>query len=150
MRRRANLGNRPFLKPGAEAEKVATARAMRRAPTRGEDVLWDALRDLRKGWKFRRQHVIAGYIVDFYCAHLRLAIEVDGPIHDARRGGDHQRDIHLRLLGLLVLRLREADVVTDLDHTLHLIARTCRARALALKPSTARGGGSGWGPFHQR
>jgi very-short-patch-repair endonuclease len=53
---------------------------MRRAPTEAEALLWSALRRRQLGRKFRRQHVIAGYIVDFYCAALALALEVDGEL----------------------------------------------------------------------
>jgi very-short-patch-repair endonuclease len=59
---------------------------MRCAPTPGEALLWAQLQGRRlDGWKFRRQAVIAGYIVDFFCPALGLAVEVDGLIHERQR-----------------------------------------------------------------
>lgn len=59
------------------------ARRLRRRATEAEIRAWEVLRDRRSlGLKFRRQQVIRGYIVDFYCAELRLAIEIDGSVHD--------------------------------------------------------------------
>ena len=64
----------------------------------------------RLGWKFRRQQVIAGYIVDLYCAELWLAVEVDGGVHDGCRDEDAQREADLAARGLRIVRLRNADV----------------------------------------
>src|SRR5216683_5986126 len=62
--------------------RLMRARGMRRTPTRSEGRVWVWLRDRRfEGYKFRRQHSIGGYVLDFYCAALRLAIEVDGEHH---------------------------------------------------------------------
>jgi very-short-patch-repair endonuclease len=59
------------------------AKEMRRAPTRSENRLWSWLRDRRfDGYKFRRQYPIGRYVLDFYCAELKLAIEVDGRHHE--------------------------------------------------------------------
>jgi very-short-patch-repair endonuclease len=58
------------------------ARQMRHNPTEAENVLWQRLRDKGIGVKFRRQHAIDRFIVDFYCAKSQLLIEVDGEIHD--------------------------------------------------------------------
>ena len=107
---------RVFDKPGAAGDKLALARAMRALPTAAEAVLWSALRGRWfGGWKFRRQHVIAGYIVDFYCAQLWLAVEVDGAVHQGRRVDDRERDDHLATLGVRVVRLLNADVLDRLD-----------------------------------
>src|ERR1700679_3510922 len=66
-----------------DARKLALARRFRREPTPAEAAAWQLLRGRRiLGLKFRRQHVIAGFIVDFYCASLRLVLELDGGIHD--------------------------------------------------------------------
>jgi very-short-patch-repair endonuclease len=93
-----------FERPGAAGDKLAQARAMRAAPTAAEAVLWPAL-----------AHVIAGYIVDFYCAELRLALEVDGAVHDAQRFDDRAREDHLASLGVCVMRPRNDDVLEHLD-----------------------------------
>jgi ATP-dependent DNA helicase RecQ len=126
MRRRAWLATRLFTKPGACKDKLEQARSMRKEPTGGEAALWTELRGRRLGgWKFRRQQVIAGYIVDFYCAELRLAIEVDGAVHGARRAEDEQRDDDLGALGLGVLRVRDADVLARRGEVLRTIAARC-------------------------
>ncbi|HEV8659207.1 MAG TPA: DUF559 domain-containing protein, partial [Thermoanaerobaculia bacterium] len=55
---------------------------MRKAPNRGEARLWSWLRNRRFGdYKFRRQHPIGNYVVDFYCRELKLVIELDGAKH---------------------------------------------------------------------
>jgi very-short-patch-repair endonuclease len=125
VRRRARSSSL-FDKPGASAEKLAFARWMRASPTPAEAQLWSALRGRRVGGlKFRRQHVIAGYIVDFYCPELRLAVEVDGDVHQARVAEDRQRDQDLALLGVCVLRLSNADVLDRHDDIIERIVRFC-------------------------
>jgi len=57
------------------------ARQNRRQPTEAEDLLWQALRNSKLGVRFRRQHAIEGYIVDFFCTRAFLTIELDGEIH---------------------------------------------------------------------
>lgn len=115
-----------FDKPGAAGDKLALARAMRATPTAAEAALWSALRSRQLGgWKFRRQHVIAGYIVDFYCAPLWLAIEVDGAVHQGRREDDQQRDDDLGALGVRVLRLSNTDVLERLDAVVEYLTRCC-------------------------
>jgi len=134
-----------FEKPGAASDKLSLARAMRAMPTDAEARLWSALRGRRLGWKFRRQHVIAGYIVDFYCAELWLAVEVDGGVHQGRRIDDRQRDEHLGSLGVRVVRVRNADVLERLDAVLGELARCCEhiaeQRTFTDLPPPLRGGG---------
>jgi len=130
MRRRGELEEGKRARPGAAADKLLFARAMRGAPTRGEAVLWAELRGRGlSGWRFRRQHVIAGYIVDFYCPRLWLAIEVDGSVHDAQRDDDEERDVHMADLGVDVLRVRDEDVLARLDDVLRAISARCEQRA---------------------
>ena len=69
---------------------------------------WDLLRNRRMlGLKFRRQHVIAGFIVDFYCAELRLVLEIDGGGHSSGVQSDYDdaRTAHLESRGLRVIRI---------------------------------------------
>ena len=130
MQRRAWFAARLFQKPGASKDKLQAARAMRAAPTNGEAALWNALRRRGLGgWRFRRQHVIAGYVVDFCCAELRLAVEVDGSVHDAQRADDEQRDENLHMLGVEVMRIGNTDVVTRTDAVLHALAVRCETIA---------------------
>jgi very-short-patch-repair endonuclease len=92
---------------------------MRRDPTPSEDRLWQAIRGRGLGGlKFRRQHAIERFIVDFYCVSARLVVEVDGPIHADRVDPDRERQQFLEGLGLKVLRLSSDEVLTDLPRAL--------------------------------
>ena len=77
------------------------------------------------GFRFRRQHIIAGYVVDFYCPSLRLAIEVDGSVHEAQGERDEQRTRNLAQLGVTVLRIPNARVQADLTSVLEHILQVC-------------------------
>ena len=93
---------------------IAYARDHRKHPTREEAKVWRWLRDRRFGdLKFRRQHPLIGYILDFYCAEIKLAIELDGRGHVADFASemrDVYRDIELSKIGVTVLRVVNEDV----------------------------------------
>src|SRR5262249_28475367 len=92
------------------------ARELRRQMTLPEVVLWQGLRQGRlAGLRFRRQHPIGPYVLDFYCAAARLAIEVDGAAHDglAQVQHDERRDAWLAQRGVKVLRFLAKDVLKD-------------------------------------
>jgi len=92
------------------------AREMRREPTRSEDRLWWALRNRKYGnCKFRRQVPIGPFIVDFYCAALRLVVEVDGCHHHdlAMNEYDSNRTEWLQQHGLRVVRIPNETVIRD-------------------------------------
>jgi very-short-patch-repair endonuclease len=98
----------------APIKTIARARQLRRALILPEVVLWQALRNGRlTGFRFRRQHPIGPYILDFYCASARLAIEVVGFVHDtaARVRHDDRRGAWLSARGVSVLRVRPSDVL---------------------------------------
>jgi len=95
------------------ALKVALAKGNRHGPTEAEAVAWALLRNRRcLGLKFRRQHVIRGFIVDFYCAELRLAVEVDGTFHGGRAQAeyDEARSQALAQAGVIVVRISNEHV----------------------------------------
>ncbi|RYD82067.1 MAG: DUF559 domain-containing protein, partial [Verrucomicrobiaceae bacterium] len=92
---------------------MAFARQLRRDLTPAELALWRQLRGPDASVRVRRQVVIQGYIADFYCAALRLVIEVDGPIHERQREYDLTRDQAMARLGLLVVRLTNEEVLRD-------------------------------------
>jgi len=115
------------------------AREMRAEPTVEEDLLWQRLRNRQLNWfKFRRQHAVDRFIVDFYCAEAKLVIEVDGEIHEHTRERDQERYRILEALGFRVLRIKNADVWNDLDAVLGLIATSAN---LPLSASGERAGG---------
>ena len=106
------------------------ARELRRRQTLPEGLLWQALRLRPEGLKFRRQHPIGRYILDFYCAAARLAIEVDGAIHGMEENPAHdlKRDAWLREQDVEVIRFAAADVMNDLDSVVRSIIRIASSR----------------------
>lgn len=80
-----------------------------------EKILWEEIRANKLGVHFRRQQVIAGFIVDFYCHKAALVIEVDGDIHDLQKEEDARREKVLSALGLRIVRFRNDEVVKNLS-----------------------------------
>ncbi len=108
------------------------ARQKRHKPTPSEDRLWQSLRGRRlERLKFRRQHVIGRFIVDFYCADLGLVVEVDGPVHQYTPNEDAIRQEYLESLGMRVVRLTDEDVMNNLEGAL---ARILDAARMAASP----------------
>jgi very-short-patch-repair endonuclease len=104
--------------PARRKHNVHAARSMRHTPTPAENTLWQRLRNRQvAGLKFRRQHSIDRFIVDFYCAEACLVIEIDGPAH-AEPNADADRQHTLESLGLRVLRFSNDDVLSDPDAVL--------------------------------
>ena len=105
------------------------SRILRRTMTRPEQTLWSLLRRKNQGWHFRRQHPVGPYILDFYCAALRLCVEVDGPAHVEQAERDARRTAGLNKKGITVLRFSADDVETR-------SAAVIAAIAQAAPPST--------------
>src|SRR5262249_49415173 len=95
---------------------------LRKASTDAERRLWSHLRSAQFGYKFRRQHEIAGYIVDFVCMDKRLIVELDGSQHLDQIAYDEKRTDVLRRLGFRVLRFWNNDVLPDASGVLAAIA----------------------------
>jgi len=96
---------------------------MRREPTHAEALLWARLRNRQfLGLKFRRQHSIDQFIVDFYCRDAHLVIELDGRVHESMLAEDAARSEVLVAYGLPVLRFRNDDVESDIESVLSSIA----------------------------
>ncbi len=94
---------------------------MRKEPTAAEARLWSIVRGKRlEGLRFRRQHPIAGYIVDFICLDARLIVEADGGQHsDSAR--DVARDARLAELGYRVLRFGNEEILRNADGVSQMI-----------------------------
>ncbi|XSG77632.1 endonuclease domain-containing protein [Herpetosiphon llansteffanensis] len=93
----------------------AIAQRFRKVPTPSEAILWHAVRGQKLDQrKFRRQHPIGQFIVDFICIREGLIVEVDGPIHTDQAEADAARQALLEALGYRVLRLSADLVETDL------------------------------------
>jgi very-short-patch-repair endonuclease len=117
-----------------QPEKKAMARDLRRRETRAEALLWRVLRANRlNGLQFRRQQVISGYIVDFYCFAASLVIEIDGGVHKEQQEYDAGRDAALRDRGLTVLQFTNEQVLTSLEDVLASIKAA--TAAVNLPPS---------------
>lgn len=84
-------------------ERYEFAKKMRSAPTSAEQIMWEWLRGNLTGLHFRRQAVVADYIVDFYCGLVRIAVEVDGKMHDPDK--DRERDKDMRKVGVKTIRI---------------------------------------------
>jgi very-short-patch-repair endonuclease len=88
-------------------KETRRAGRLRLAQTKPEAVLWAILRGRQfEGLKFRRQTPVAGSVVDFFCAELKLVIELDGGVHALRGHDDAVRDERLRTAGFTVLRFQ--------------------------------------------
>ncbi len=96
-----------------------------------EMILYRELRNRGMRFKFRRQHPIGKYVLDFYCAESKLCVEVDGEQHIFRKEHDRERDGYLDALGIATLRIDSMDLFTRLDGVLDDIWQACSARAPA-------------------
>ena len=103
---------------GANARIKTLAKSLRRKQTPSEERLWKILRNGNmNGLKFRRQHPLSNYIVDFYCHELKLVIEVDGDIHEKPevKKRDEIREAAIKELGITVVRVSNEDVYFHSD-----------------------------------
>ena len=107
---------------------VLRAHELRRAPTPPEYRLWQMLRQRPGAFKFRRQHPLGPYTLDFYCPAATLVIGVDGDGHGMgdNPARDERRDAWLREQGLRVVRFDAADVMRDLESVVTAILLACR------------------------
>ncbi len=104
------------------AVKKEISRDLRSEQTPAEKLLWNSLRNKRlNGIKFRRQQVIAGYIVDFYNPDSGLAIELDGSAHENQEFYDAKRDKALNNIGITILRFSNEEAVALTERTLETI-----------------------------
>ena len=111
-----------------------------------EVILWQRLRGRQLlACKFRRQHSVGPYVLDFYCPALRLAIELDGDSH-FREGAarkDRDRDEYIGGLGIRVLRYLNTDVYDNLDGVLEVLVREIHKREAESRAEASREDGTG-------
>ncbi|HET9811562.1 MAG TPA: DUF559 domain-containing protein [Sphingomicrobium sp.] len=154
-RRRANELSSQFPPPdfrgrgtseagGGASLSTARARSLRRQITPPERRLWRVLKNPPGGFKFRRQHPLEPYFVDFFCHEAAMAVEVDGLAHEmgANPQRDVRRDAWLAGKGIRTLPFRATDIRDNLDGVLTLIVEECLSRTPRKEegPSTASGG----------
>jgi very-short-patch-repair endonuclease len=116
MPRKTRLSSSPQI--------IHAARSLRKESTPAELVLWETLRSSRlDGIKFRRQHPVGPYILDFYCVAHPLAVEIDGCVHDTddQQRYDQERTAYLQTLGIQVIRIKNEQVEHDLPSVLDTI-----------------------------
>jgi leucyl-tRNA synthetase len=96
-------------------------RENRKNPTEAEDIFWQAVRNSQLGFRFRRQHTIGKFIVDFVCLEKKLVVEIDGGIHDSQKREDEERTNILEHEGFRVMRFTNDDVLNKLSIVLQNI-----------------------------
>ena len=127
-------------------QMTARARLLRRAATRSEQMLWEALRGGRvEGLKWRRQQKIERFVVDFFSAEKRLVVEIDGGAHADHRQADLERERVLERYGLRIVRFPASFVENELPRVLAQLRRALsplplRERGLVRNASAVRGG----------
>lgn len=110
-----------FMTGGNNAFRlIEEAKRMRKEPTDAEAALWELLRDKKLGDKFRRQHLIDDFIVDFVCLSKNLVIEVDGGYHNdpTQKEYDEQRTLYLNEKGFKVIRFTNEEVLGNTEAVL--------------------------------
>ena len=101
---------------GADAETFKKAKQLRLNMTKSEQLLWERLKGKQVlGLKFRRQHPINIFIVDFYCHEAKLIIEIDGGIHLSQKDYDQERTKDFEMYGLQVIRFFNSKVENDIE-----------------------------------
>jgi len=99
--------------------KTHVRRKLRNSATPHEIILWSKLKNKSLGFKFRRQHSIEKYIVDFYCPSKKLVIEIDGSQHlERQKEYDLNRDYFLQKLGFKTLRFMDNEINNNLQGVL--------------------------------
>lgn len=121
---KANAENRAgYMTGGSNSHLLLEhAKKMRANPTQAEAALWEQLRAKKLGAKFRQQHLINDFIVDFVCLSKKLIIEVDGEIHNSQLDEDAKRTEILEVEGFKVIRFTNAEVLGNIDVVLDKIS----------------------------
>jgi very-short-patch-repair endonuclease len=114
---------------GAKPEIFRNAAKLRENMTEAELKLWEFVRKKPLGYKFRRQHPIGVYVLDFYCHKLRISIEVDGDYHlnNEQKEQDAERTAYLNSLGITEYRFTNKEVSKDFDNTIETVKEILRA-----------------------
>lgn len=90
--------------------------------------------------KFRRQHSIGKYIVDFYCPKKKIAVELDGASHNGREEYDYNRDLFIQSFGITVLRFKNHEVFNDTEGVLEAIRQASRRAPPSLRDTSPQCG----------
>jgi very-short-patch-repair endonuclease len=121
---------------GAKPKIFNKARELRSKMTAAEKILWDRLSNKKvNGYRFKPQHPISNFIVDFYCHKAKLVIEVDGEIHNQQQEYDIGRTDELKNFGLDVIRFSNKDVETRIEWVVSEIQKAVEKRLENLSPA---------------
>ncbi|MET0398287.1 MAG: endonuclease domain-containing protein [Longimicrobiaceae bacterium] len=121
------------------------ARELRGELTPAEERLWSFLRRKQlDGLRFRRQHPVGRFIVDFFCPSHRLCVEVDGAVHESQVERDAERTAVLSAAGYRMVRVRNEEVLKDLPSVLQRIREAAGSK---FSPPPGLGEGPGEGAF---
>lgn len=103
------------------------ARRMRKKPTNAENLLWNEIKNKKlNGIKFRRQHALGYFIVDFYTRDFNLIIEIDGSIHEGKVEEDKDRQTFLERSDFKVIRFRNEEIQNSMKSVLERILDGCK------------------------
>ncbi|OGI76729.1 hypothetical protein A3C57_01680 [Candidatus Nomurabacteria bacterium RIFCSPHIGHO2_02_FULL_33_12] len=98
-----------------KVESIKKSRYLRQVETKEEKLLWKFLRNSRLGYKFRRQHPVDKFILDFYCPDKELCIELDGSVHNMdTKEYDKGRQEYINSKGIKVIRFWNSEINKDL------------------------------------
>ncbi|QJP35964.1 endonuclease domain-containing protein [Nonlabens sp. Ci31] len=108
---------------GATPSVFENAQKLRDHMTETEQKIWEFLKMKPMGYKFRRQHPLAGYVLDFYCHRLRLSLEIDGGYHiqKEQKEKDVERTIYLENMGISEIRFTNEQVLNDYETIIEII-----------------------------
>jgi len=124
------VAKEPRRTSAKEPRRTGLARVLRKQVVPAETILWRALRNRALGgFKFRRQHPIGQYVVDFACVTSKVAVELDGETHLRRKISDLKRTTFLEAEGWQVLRFWNTEVYDELDSVKEAIYQTCIEQA---------------------
>ena len=122
---------------GAKPQIFEKATLLRNNMTPAEKLLWDKLKDRNLfAYKFRRQHPVDIFIVDFYCHPVKLVIEVDGEYHLNKEHAEYDigRNAEIESWGLKILRFTNSDVLKTLGRVMSDIQEEIENRKATMKP----------------
>ena len=137
------ISQKPGYLTGGDHSKILLqhTKSMRKDATAAENILWQALRNRNLSEKFRRQHLIEDYIVDFVCLEKKLVIEVDGEYHNVKeqKEADDLRTQYLNFYGYQVLRFTNKEVSFQLSEVLEKITILLKTNSNSLSAGEGRG-----------
>jgi very-short-patch-repair endonuclease len=131
MKSKTSFSSGVILLQRVDKYKLRQARELRQLMTPPERLLWEQVR--RKqilGLKFRRQQVVEGFVVDFFCHQAKLVIEIDGSIHDTpdrKKEDEHRRNV-FALRGLEEIRFRNENVMHNIDDVVKQITEKVKIK----------------------